>query len=64
LTVLQRWSLHNRFARPVGELRPNVARDPEDDGLDIERFVGVLAETAKPRLSHSVIWQHKALCAS
>src|ERR1700724_3666585 len=39
-------------------------RDPEDDGLDIERFVGVLAETAKPRLSHSVIWQHKALCAS
>jgi hypothetical protein len=35
--LLRRWSLHDRLARPAGELRPNVARDLEDDGLDIER---------------------------
>jgi hypothetical protein len=44
---LRRWSLHNRLAHPAGELRPNVARDLEDDGLDIEYLVRVLAETAK-----------------
>ena len=45
--LLRRWRLHNRFACPAGELRPNVAHDLEDDGLDIERLIGVLAETAK-----------------
>jgi hypothetical protein len=45
--LLRRWRPHNRFARPAGELRPNVAHDLEDDGLDIERLIGVLAETAK-----------------
>jgi hypothetical protein len=44
--LLRRWSLHDRLARPAGELRPNVARDLEDDGLDIERLVRVLTETA------------------
>lgn len=38
---------HYLLARPAGELRTNVPRDFEDDWFDVERFIGVLAETSK-----------------
>ena len=45
--LVRRWCLHDLLAHPAGELRTNVPHDLEDDGLDIERLIGVLAETAK-----------------
>jgi hypothetical protein len=45
--LVRRWCLHDLLAHPAGELRTNVPRDLEDDGFDVERFIGVFRETAK-----------------
>src|SRR5580693_1386239 len=45
--LVRRWCLHDLLPHPAGELRTNVPRDLEDDGFDVERFIGVFRETAK-----------------